>query len=104
LPGRDRFNTQSVSCRRFDARGKTVKLLLFWTALKTILSDDLGVAGALFILVAIIGFKEGALYSPIIGSGIGTWLLIRIWIAQERKTPSKFSSQPSVIHSILTRE
>jgi hypothetical protein len=58
---------------------KSEKLLPFWNALKRILSDSLGVAGALFILVAIIGFREGALYSPIIGSGIGTWLLIRIW-------------------------
>jgi len=60
-------------------------LLPFWTALKTILSDVLGVAGALFILVAIIGFKEGALYSPIIGSGIGTWLLIGIWDRSRKK-------------------
>jgi hypothetical protein len=68
--------------------GKTMtseKLLPFRTALKTILSDVLGVAGALFILVAIIGFKEGALYSPIIGSGIGTWLLIRIWDRSRKK-------------------
>ena len=61
------------------------KLLPFRTALKTILSDVLGVAGALFILVAIIGFKEGALYSPLIGSGIGTWLLIRIWDRSRKK-------------------
>ena len=61
------------------------KLLPFRTALKTIFSDVLGVAGALFILVAIIGFKEGALYSPIIGSGIGTWLLIRIWDRSRKK-------------------
>jgi hypothetical protein len=61
------------------------KLLPFWTALKTILSNFLGVAGALFILVAIIGFMEGALYSPVIGSGIGTWLLIRIWDRSRQK-------------------
>jgi len=47
------------------------KLLSFWTALKTILSNVLGVAGALFILVSIIGFMEGGEYSPTIGSGIG---------------------------------
>jgi hypothetical protein len=62
------------------------KLLRFWTELKTIFSDVLAVAGALFILVAIIGFMEGALYSPIIGSGIGTWLLIRIWDRSRMKS------------------
>jgi len=40
-------------------------------SLKTILSNVLpsAVAGALFILVAIIGFMEGGEYSPMIGSG-----------------------------------
>jgi hypothetical protein len=61
------------------------KLLPFWTALKTILSNVLGVAGALFILVAIIGFMEGGEYSPMIGSGIGTWLLIRSWDSSRKK-------------------
>jgi hypothetical protein len=61
------------------------KLLPFWTALKTILSNVLGVAGALFILVAIIGFMEGGVYSPMIGSGIGTWFLIRSWDRSRKK-------------------
>jgi hypothetical protein len=60
-------------------------LLRLWTALKTILSNVLALAGALFILVAIIGFMEGAEYSPTIGSGIGTWLLIRSWDRSRRK-------------------
>jgi len=60
------------------------KLLPFWTALKTILSNVLGVAGALFILVSIIGFMEGGLYSSTIGSGIGTWLLIRSWDSSKK--------------------
>ena len=74
------------------------KLLPFRTALKMILSDVLGVAAALFILVAIIGFKEGALYSPIIGSGIGTWLLIRIWdqLKKERRRVNSFGSAKNV--------
>ena len=61
------------------------KLLSFWTALKTILSNVLGVAGALFILVAIIGFMEGGEYSPFISSGIGTFLLIRSWDSSRKK-------------------
>jgi hypothetical protein len=66
---------------------KSEKLLPLWTAFKTILSNVLpsAVAGALFILVAIIGFMEGAEYSPTIGSGIGTWLLIRSWDRSRRK-------------------
>jgi hypothetical protein len=87
LSERDCFDTQRVPVFRFAA-GKTMtseKLLPFWTALKTILSNVLGVCGALFILVAIIGFMEGALYSPVIGSGIGTWLLIRSWDRSRQK-------------------
>ena len=63
------------------------KLLPFWTALKPILSNVLpsAVAGALFILVSIIGFMEGGMYSPTIGSGIGTWLLIRSWDRSRKK-------------------
>jgi hypothetical protein len=59
----------------------------FEMSLKTILSNVLpsAVAGALFILVSIIGFMEGALYSPIISSGIGTWLLIRSWDSSRKK-------------------
>jgi hypothetical protein len=56
-------------------------------SLKTILSNvfPTAVAGALFILVALIGFMEGGEYSPMIGSGIGTWLLIRSWDSSRKK-------------------
>ena len=57
------------------------KLRPFWTAVSIasfiIRHSSVAVAGALFILVAIIGFMEGGKYSPMISSGIGTWLLIR---------------------------
>ena len=56
-------------------------------SLKTILSNVLPsvVAGALFILVAIIGFMEDGEYSPFISSGIGTWLLIRSWDSSRKQ-------------------
>jgi hypothetical protein len=40
---------------------------------------------ALSILVSILGFMEGGQYSPMIGSGIGTWLLIRSWDNSRKK-------------------
>ena len=62
--------------------------------MKTILSNVLGVAGALFILVAIIGFTEGALYSPMIGSGIGTWLLILSWDRSKKNGAEQLREHP----------
>jgi hypothetical protein len=55
--------------------------------LKPLLSNGLpsAVAGALFILVSIIGFMEGGMYSPTIASGIGAWLLIRSWDSSRKK-------------------
>jgi len=56
-------------------------------SLKTILSKvpATAVAGALFILMSMIGFTGGGKYLPMIGSGIGTWLLILSWDRRERK-------------------
>jgi hypothetical protein len=50
-------------------------------SLKTILSNVYGiaVAGPLFILMSVISFKGGGKYLPMIGAGIGTWLLILSW-------------------------
>ena len=56
-------------------------------SLKMILSNVSGiaVAGVLFILMSIIGFKGGGKYLPMIGSGIGTWLLILSWDRSRKK-------------------
>jgi hypothetical protein len=56
-------------------------------SLKTILSNvpPIAVAGALFILMSIIGFIGGGEYLPMIGSGIGTWLLILSWDRSRKK-------------------
>jgi hypothetical protein len=57
-------------------------------SLKTILSNVLpsAVAGALFNYAGVdIGFMEDGKYSPIIGSVIGTWLLIRSWDGSRQK-------------------
>jgi hypothetical protein len=50
-------------------------------SLKTILRNvpQIAVAGAVFILMPIIGFMAGGEVLPMIGSGIGTWLLILSW-------------------------
>ena len=65
-------------------------------SLKTILSNVLPsvVAGALFILVSIIGFMEGGEYSPFIGSGIGTFLLIRSWDSSRKKGAEQLREHP----------
>jgi len=55
----------------------------FFTARVGVLPN--AVAGALFILVSIVGFMECGQYSPMIGSGIGTWLLIRSWDSSRKK-------------------
>ena len=56
-------------------------------SLKTMLSNvpPIAVAGVLFILISIIGFIGGGEYLPMIGSGIGTWLLILSWDRSRRK-------------------
>ncbi len=53
-------------------------------SLKTILSNVYGIAfaGVLFILMSIISFKGGGKYLPMIGAGLGTWLLILSWDRQ----------------------
>ena len=59
---------------------KPKKLRPFWTAVSIasfiIHHSSVAVSGSLFILLSIIAFMEGGKYSPLIGSGIGTWLLI----------------------------
>ena len=65
-------------------------------SLKTILRNvpQIAGAGALFILVSIVGFMEGGQYSPMIGSGIGTWLLILSWDRSRKNSAEQLREHP----------
>ena len=65
-------------------------------SLKTMLSNvpPIAVAGVLFILISIIGFISGGEYLPMIGSGIGTWLLILSWDRSRKNGAERLREHP----------
>jgi hypothetical protein len=65
-------------------------------SLKTILRNvpQIAVAGALFILMSIIGFMAGGEVLPMIGSGIGTWLLILSWDRSRKNGAEQLREHP----------